>query len=216
MISIIRLLAQENREKTWDNFLDNLGFLKANIEGKGQLLYLTQRARHQDISLFVHVTDPNVIGDFISRDLSKIKDITSIWAIHLMKPLFFPLPKDTKDKIRFSITAKVFPANLDEVYQSLVKESPLNDIQMAYIAFTMHLFEESIIFSLLADDEESIKKHLRQNINNMTGILNTTAYRIAKTKPLISYEAWKNYATQHSIIPSWDVHSMIEGFQIQL
>ena len=214
MISIIRLKSQENRGRIWDSFLDSLDGFKGKIEGNGKLLYLTQRAKHQDISLFVHVSDPNALGEFIAKELSQINDITSIWVIHLMKPLFFPLPKDTREKTRFSITAKAYPAKLQEVYKSLVQLSGQREIQMAYIAYTMHLFEESLIFSMLANAEETLEKFLKQNVDQISGILQTNAFRIAKTKPLISYEEWKKYATQHAIVPSWDVDFMINNFQV--
>lgn len=214
MISIIRLQSQENREKIWDNFLANLDRLKDDIKGKGQLLYLSQRARHQDISLFVHASDSDAFGDFIAKKLCNIKDITSLWTIHLMKPLFFPLPKDTKGLTRFTITAKVFPSRLLEVYENLVKQSAHNEIKMAYIAFTFHLFEESLMFSLLAEEENTLERHIRDEVNGMPGILRTSVHRISKTKPLISYDEWKQYATRHSLVPSWDVSYMIENFQI--
>ena len=213
MISIIRLQAQENRDKTWDNFLENLNPLKKSIEGKGRLLYLSQRARHQDVSLFVHAADPNVLGDFIAKNLAQIKDLTSIWTIHLMKPLFFPIPKDTKDMIRFTITAKLFPSQLKEVYENLVRQSAHDHFPLAYIAFTFHLFEESVIFSLLTRNLDELERYVRETINKMPGILGTNSYLISRTKPLISYEEWKSYALEHSIIPNWDVNHMIESFQ---
>ncbi|MFC2160687.1 hypothetical protein ACFLRX_03430 [Acidobacteriota bacterium] len=214
MISLIRIQSQEKREKLWNNFLSHLDELKENLSGNGRLLYLSQRARHQDITLFVHVPDPNVLGNFISTDLSIIEDITSIWAINLMKPIFLPLPKDTKEKTRFSISVKVFPSKLTDVYESLFKQSFRDDLKMVYIAFTFHLFEESIIFSLLADNEETMEKHIRTVANKIPGVLQTRTHQISKTKPLISYEEWKSYATRHGIVPSWDERYMVEGFQI--
>jgi len=214
MISIIRMQSQEHREKIWDNILGNLDMLKNDMEEKGQLLYLTQRAKQQDVSLFIHVIDCNTIGDFITKDLCDIKDITSIWAIHMMKPLFFPLPKETENMTRFSITAKVFPSKLLEVYENLVKQHPQNEIKIAYIAFTFHLFAESIIFSLLADNVDSIEKYVKNNVDKMPGVIGTTINRISKTKPLISYDEWKKYALQQSIVPTWDSTHMIKNFQI--
>ena len=213
MISIIRLQAQENRDMTWDSFLENLDPLKNSLEGKGRLLYLSQRARHQDISLFVHAADPDVLGDFIALNLARLKDITSLWTIHLMKPVFFPIPKDTKDMTRFTITAKVFPSQLKEAYENLVKQSDHDLFPMAYIAFTFHLFEESVIFSLLTHDTAELERHLRNTIDKMPAILGTKSYLISRTKPLISYDEWKSYALEHSIIPSWDVNNMIESFR---
>ena len=214
MISLIRLKSQEKREKLWGNFLSHLDELKENLSGDGKLLYLSQRARHQDITLFVHVPNPDVIGDFISKNLSTIEDITSVWAINLMKPIFLPLPKDTKDKKRFTISVKVFPSKLTDVYEKLFKQSFHDDLKMVYIAYTFHLFEESIIYSLLAANEDEIEKHIRNVVRKIPGVLQTRTHQISKTKPLISYDEWKDYAIRYGIVPSWDDKYMVEGFQV--
>ena len=96
MISIVRLRSQERKEIICDSVMAHLEELQESIKGRGLLLYLTKRARHEDVSLFVHTADPDFLADFIAEDLSRIDHVTGIWAIHLIKPVFYPLPKDTK------------------------------------------------------------------------------------------------------------------------
>jgi hypothetical protein len=107
------------KEKICDSILSQLVDLQAGFSGNGQLLYLTKRVKHEDVSLFVHSTTPNVLGDFIVKHLSKIEHITGIWVINLIKPIFYPLPKDTRDMKRFSITLEVFPNKLHDVYEAI-------------------------------------------------------------------------------------------------
>jgi len=109
MISIVRLKSQERRERLFDYIFSQKDILQKGIEGKGRLLYLSKRAKHEDVSLFIHTLNPDVLGDFMADHLSKMEHVTDSWVINMIKPVFYPLPEDTKNMKRFSITLKNFP-----------------------------------------------------------------------------------------------------------
>ena len=198
MINIIRLQSQEQKEKICDVIMSRIDELQESIKGKGQLLYLSKRIKHKDVSLFVHTSDPSVLGDFIAEQLSKIESLTDIWIINMIKPVFFPLPKDTHDMKRYTITLRVFPTKLKDVYQ--------------YIAYTFHLFGDSIQISILADTEDALNKYLADVVNTLPGVLKTTVNEIERTRPLVSYDEWKRYSSHHGIVPAWDEELMVNQF----
>jgi len=213
MINIIRLKSQERKDRICDVIVSHVNNLQESIKGKGQLLYLSKRARHEDVSLFVHTTDPSVLGDFIVEHLNNIEHITDIWVINMIKPVFYPLPKDTSDMKRYMITLKVFPKTLKDVYQNIANTALLAGLKMAYIAYTFHLFGDSIQFSILAETEEVLNKYLTGTINKLPGVVNTTVNLIERTRPLVSYEEWKQYSSEHGLVLSWDEELMINQFQ---
>jgi len=213
MISIIRLKSQERKERICDYVMSQVNELQESIKGKGQLLYLSKRARHEDISLFIHMVDPDILGDFIAEHLNKIEDITGIWVINMIKPVFYPLPKDTKNMKRFAITMKVFPKNLKDVYQNIAASALPDGLKMAYIAYTFHLFGDCIQFSILAEEEETLNKYLTETVDKIPGVLSTTVNMIERTRPLVSYDKWKQYSSEYGIVPSWDEALMIKQFQ---
>lgn len=213
MITIIRLMSQEHRERICDSILSHKDELQKGIEGKGRLLYLSKRAKHEDVSLFIHTLDSDALGDFIADHLSKIEHITSTWVISLIKPVFYPLPRDTKDLKRFTITLKVFPKNLKDVYQNIATSALPKGFKMAYIAYTCHLFGDCIQFSILAEEEKALNKYLAEAVNKIPGVLKTTINLIERTWPLVSYSEWKQYSAEHEIVPSWNEEFMIHQFQ---
>src|SRR4030042_2773810 len=154
MISILRLHSQERKESICDSVMAHLDELQKSIEDRGQLLYLTKRARHEDVSLFIHTVDPDFLGDFIAEDLSRIDHVTGIWALTLIKPVLYPLPKDTRNMKRYAISLRVFTGSLKDVYQKLATAYLPAGLKMAYLAYTFHLFEDSLQLSLLAENEE--------------------------------------------------------------
>lgn len=215
MISIVRMQVQEKdrKERVWNHIVEEKEELQKTIEGGGRLLYLSERSNHEDLSLFLHLASPDVLADFIVNDLTKIQDITGIWVINLLKPMFFPLPKDTRNVKRYMLTVRVFPKKLGEVYENLAKMSLPKGLTMSYLAFTFRLFGHCIQFSLLAEEEETLRTYLSDVVDKMPGVLRTTVNVIERTKPLLSYEQWKQYAIKHWIVPSWDEEHMIGQFQ---
>jgi hypothetical protein len=212
MINIIRLQSQEQKEKICDVIMSRINELQNSIKGKGQLLYLSKRIKHKDVSLFVHTSDPSVLGDFIAEQLNKIESLTDIWVINMIKPVFFPLPKDTHDMKRYTITLKVFPTKLKDVYQYIAGSSLPENLKLAYIAYTFHLFGDSIQFSILADTEDALIKYLADVVNTLPGVLKTTVNEIERTRPLVSYDEWKRYSSHHGIVPAWDEELMVNQF----
>jgi len=84
---------------------------------------------------------------------------------------------------------------------------------MAYIAYTCHLFGDCIQFSILAEGEEALAKYVTEVVDKIPGVLNSTVNLIEMTRPLVSYDEWKQYSSKHGIVPSWDEELMINQFQ---
>ena len=214
MITLIRIKPQDKRRRICDEILAQKTELQESFAGMGRLLYLSKRAKHEDVSLIVHTVDPDALGDFISEHLNKIEHINDIWVVNLIKPVFYPLPKDTKNMKRFTITLKVCTDKLKSIYQNIAAAALPDDLKMAYIAYTFHLFGDSIQFSILAAREETVNAHLNEVVNRLPGVLKTTVSLIERTRPLVSYDEWKEYSAAHGIVPSWDEELMIQQFQV--
>lgn len=212
MIAIVRMKAREKRETLWEHVVSRVGNLQNRLGQDGRLLYLSQRAKHDDVSLFVHTARPEPLAALIANGLSKIEDLTDIWVINMLKPVFFPLPEDTGAMKRTAITVRVFPAHLVGVYESLSRAALPVGLLMAYLAYTFHLFGDCLQFSLLAQDEAALESYVAEKVKMLPGVLQTTLHPIAKTKPLVSYEEWREYSSRHSLVPSWNEGHMISQF----
>lgn len=51
----------------------------------------------------------DILEDFIAEHLNKIEHITGIWVINMIKPVFYPLPKDTKNMKKICHYHEGFP-----------------------------------------------------------------------------------------------------------
>jgi hypothetical protein len=232
MIAIIRMLSEEQGKKLrdfvvahktgsriWDYIIEHRDELQAAIEGKGHLLYLTRLAKiakRGDVSLLVHMSEPNELADFVANHLSKIEGVTSIWIINLFKPVFYPLPKDTKRFKRFAITVNTIPQLTSEVYNELANTAPPEGVIKTYLGYTFSAFGESVQFSLLAEHDEAVNNYISETVAKMPGVKRTHVFPIEMTRPLVSYDEWKEYSAKHSIVTSWDdghMMSQLENWQ---
>ncbi len=212
MIAIVRMKAQERAEGLWDNIVRHVEELQGRLQQQGRLLYLSRRAKHEDVSLFVHVTAPDVLGSLIADDLSKIEEVTDCWVINMLKPVFFPLPRDTSMMKRYVITLKVFPSNLASTYEDLLQPNLPPGNLMAYLALTCHLYGDSIQFSVLSEDDEQMDGFIDEKVRTMPGVLHATVNWVERTRPLVSYDEWKEYSDRHSLVQTWDDRFMINQF----
>ena len=213
MISIIIMQSQEKPERLWQDILDNREMLQCAFENKGRLLYLSKRVNYNEANLSVHVAEPNILGRFIAQNLAKIKEVTGIWVVNMLQPDFFPVPKDTRRMKRYIITLKIFPGRLDEVYKT-VSETDLPEwIKRIYVAYTFHLFNDCIQFSVLSDKEDiEFRKYINNAIDRIPGVLKSTVFEIEKTYPFITYEEWQEYASRYPFTVDWDEKNMIDQF----
>jgi len=212
MIVIIRIQAQEKPELLWNDVLLNKDRLQEALGAKGKILYLSKRCNYKEVSLFVHVADTNILGDFISGHLAKLESVTGIWLINMLKPVFHPLPKGAGQMKRYTITLKAYSPKLSEIYGALVNLPPVNDVSIGYLAYTCHLFGDCIQISLQASNGAGIQKYVDEVIGKVPGVLRTTLCEIEKTHPFVSYEEWQKYISANAVLVDWDDKHMMAQF----
>ncbi|MBI4712828.1 MAG: hypothetical protein HY762_05975 [Planctomycetes bacterium] len=232
MICIVRIQSQGQADAVWQEIVRQKDELQEALDNQGRLLYLSKRCKHNEASLFMHIADTNILGDFIARHLAKIRGVDAIWLINMLKPRFFPLPADARRRSeaesrrtsgmkRYTVTIKAYSPRLDEIYEQIANLPPAPacatadrpGITLGYLAYTFHLFGDSIQISLSGPDEASIKKYAQEVINNIPGVLGTTICEIEKTHPFISYQEWREYTGRLSTLMDWDEQHMVAQFE---
>ena len=213
MLYIIRIKAQENSQALWDDVLANAGRLQEALNDWGRMLYLSKRRNHDEVSLFLHMSDSRQLGDFMARYLAKLKGVTDLWLIHMLKPRFLPLAEDAGQTKRYAITLRVFPAQLSEVYEKIARLALPEGIRLGYVAYTMHLFGDSLQFSLLGRDAEKLASYLKSQVESIPGVLHMTVCEIERTHSFLSRPEWDRYVARLGTEVSWDAESMAEQFR---
>jgi len=209
MILIVRMSTDGDAKKLWSAIMDQKKSMQSALGKNGQLLYLTKRVDFNEASLFIHTKDFNSVINLLTEHLNILDEVSAIRIIHLLKPRFFPVPKDTYNLKRFTISLKVHPKSLKDVYKKLLNPNMPNGIRKVSYAFTFRNNNESLQYSLLAEDEESVGKFIAESIQSIDGIIKTEVHQAEKTKPFISYKEWLKYTSDGNDVPGW--HNYMEN-----
>ena len=203
MILIIRMSTEGDAKKMWSAIMEQKDSMQTALGKNGQLLYLTKRIEFNEANLYIHTDDFLSIINLITEHLSTVDEVSAISIIHLIKPWFFPVPKDTYNLKRFIISLKVHPKSLKDVYKKLLNPNLPEGIIKVYYAFTFQNNNEALQYSVLAEDEESAQKFIAKSIHSIDGIIETELHQAEKTKPFISYEEWLKYTSEGNDMPDW-------------
>jgi hypothetical protein len=168
-------------------------------------MYITKREKHEDTSLFIHSDNPNCFGDFVEKVLAPIPDVKDIWMFNLLNMKFFYIQESILDKWqRFVVTIKAPPNKFHEIYNKLKKLKPIDTAAPVYIAYTFHMFGDSIMLSFMAKHEKYAKGYVNEYINCIPGVLRSTTTAIMKEERLTSPESWKLYV-KSNLLPREDI-----------
>lgn len=202
MLAIVRIKMRDGSDLLWDYVLENKDKIEKEFNGQAKLMYITKRARQEDTSLFISAENPDVLGNFIAKRVSTIEGADKIWIINLMGMKFFKIPeKLLMEWQRAVVTIRAYPNRFAGIYSAISKLAPTSDAAPVYIAYTFHLFEDSLMFSLIAKDVKGVQQYLESNIKDLPGIFGYTTNFIEKQQRLASKNHWKDYV-RANLLPS--------------
>jgi hypothetical protein len=200
MLAIVRIKTRNGNDVIWDYITKNHHELEKGYDNCVEIMYMTKRDKYEDTSLFLHSGDPNCIGDFIAKIIAPIPGVDEIWMLNMMNMRFFFLDNSLLDKWeRYVVTIRTKPNKFEETYNTISKLKPSSSAAPVYLAYTFHLYGDSIMFSLIADDKESAEKYVNDHIKVLPDVFRTHLTSIQKQVRLTTPESWKIYVKTNLI-----------------
>ncbi|UCF08009.1 MAG: hypothetical protein JSW28_10275 [Thermoplasmata archaeon] len=194
MLAIVRVKMRNGNNDLWNYIVENDNTIESEFNGEAKLMYITRRARHEDTSLFIHAKNPDVLGKFVADNIAAIEGVDKIWMVNLMGMRFFRIPEKLLDEWqRLIVTVRVYPCKYSEVYNSISRLPQTQDVAPVYLAYTFHLYGDSLMFSLVSKDLSSVQDYIQENIKNLPGVSGHTTTVIEKQQRLAPKEDWKEY-----------------------
>jgi len=168
-------------QKMWWAIVEQKESLQYTLVNKGQLIYLSKRADHNEVNLYVHSIDSNLITDLLINHLGPIKEVSDLSVYHLFRPRFFPIPKDNSDMKHGIANVKVEPQHFSQVYKKLLRPNVPEGIRKVYDAFVFQQNGWDMQYSILANDDDSMQYFVTENIRTIEGVVQTEVHMIEKT-----------------------------------
>ncbi|MFQ6106135.1 MAG: hypothetical protein ACE5QF_00900 [Thermoplasmata archaeon] len=178
-----------NLKKLWEHVLAN----HKDWDGSNcQIVYMTHRHMREDISLFVYGEDMNDISEFALAHLAPLTYVRSLRFISLMNPRFFPIPKDTFQRLeRYTLAISCEPRHLTSVYDTLSRYKGTESVVPNYLAYTLSGGEGDLLASYSTKGESTMRKFVDRYIRPLDGVTDVSTTRISRTKRLVSAAEWK-------------------------
>jgi DNA-binding Lrp family transcriptional regulator len=218
MMIIVRLSPKSDLNKIW-NYVEN-HIIKEDTTKYVTPLYATQAEGMMSVGVIFDVKDPDNIAHFLTENLAKCDECHHTKTISLMKPVFFPIPKNRPKNIyRYIIRIYTHPGYYKRIYDFLVNYQYSFNLFPIYISYT--LGDEDIMMNVAADSPETMNTFLREKIRNLEGADSVLFYPVVKAKrfaPLekLIEEQQKHLTDKAKIIPEseMDKHfDWVEDFE---
>ena len=178
MMIIARLYPKMDLNKVW-NYVENE--IAKESTDLVTPLYATQTEGMMSVGVIFDVKDLDNIAHFLTENVAKCDDVHHTKTISLMKPVFFPIPKEKPDNIqRYVIRIYTHPKNYGEIYNYLIDYNYPFNLFPIYISYS--LGDEDIIMNVAADSDVTVNNFLREKIRTMDGVDSSSFYPVVKAK----------------------------------
>lgn len=189
MMVIVRIFPSGELDESWNKVLENLDKLS---DMYCTPLYLSQREEENLMTLIYDVRDPDHIADIVVRNIPLLLHPEKTRTITLLRPVFFPAPRDRPPSLeRYQVALKGRCGELENIFNHILHLDYPNDVFPTYAAYSFG--EDDILTSMLSTDTGRLGQFLRDNLESQKGILSVTIGHISRSKRVAPSEMWKRY-----------------------
>ena len=185
MMIVVRLAPKSDLSKIWDYVEKSV--LKEEASKYVTPLYATQAEGMMSVAIIFDVKEIDDISHFVTESLSKCDECHHSSTISLMKPIFFPIPKNRPQIIqRYVIRIYTHAKYYKKVYDYLIDYDYPNNLFPIYISYS--LGDEDIVMNIAADSKQTAMDFVRKKIRNLEGADTVLLYPVVKAKRFASLE----------------------------
>jgi hypothetical protein len=189
MMLIVRVYPKKDLKDSWDCLLSDLG--KISNENCTPL-YISQQEEKDFMSIIFDVKDADAFADVLVKRIPPAADSGKTRTITLLKPVFFPAPKDRIPQLeRYQVAVKVTSEELHNVFNHTIHLDYSSDLFPTYAAYSFG--EDDILMSMLSVSRDRIRAFVKDRIESQKGVVSVDVARISMSRRLAPTEMWRKY-----------------------
>jgi hypothetical protein len=189
MMILLRIFPKQDLSDSWSRALANL----EKISNKDCTpLYASQQEEKDFMSMMYDVKDIDSFADVLVKDIPSAANSEKTRTITLLKPVFFPAPKDRPEQLeRYQVAIRVASDELNNVFNHTVHLDYPVDLFPTYAAYSFG--EDDILLSVLSISRDKVRAFVKEKIESQEGVLGVDIARINVSKRLAPLEMWRRY-----------------------
>ena len=189
MMVVVRIFPTGDLEQSWNRVLENLESL-SNMYCTP--LYLSQREEENFMTLIYDVKDADHFADVVVKNIPALLHPEKTRTITLLRPVFFPAPKDRPPNLeRYQVAVRGRCGELENIYNHILHLEYPRDAFPTYAAYSFG--EDDILTSMLSTSRERLQQFLRVNLEPQRGVTKVVVGHIDRSKRVAPTEMWKKY-----------------------
>lgn len=200
MMIILRIFPKQDLSDSWSRALANL----ERISNKDCTpLYASQQEEKDFMSVMYDVQDVNSFADVLVRGIPSAANSEKTRTITLLKPVFFPAPKDRPEQLeRYQVALRVASEELNNVFNHTLHLDYPVDLFPTYAAYSFG--EDDILVSMLSISRDKVRAFVKEKIESQEGVLGVDVARISMSKRLAPLEMWRRYREDKYLFKPYD------------
>lgn len=189
MMIIVRIFPKGDLNESWDRIINN----SESISNEHCTpLYLSQQEEKNFMSLIYDIKDADRFADILVKKIPSALQAEKTRTITLLKPVFFPAPKDRPLNLeRYQVAVRVSSDKLEDVFNHILVLGYPRDVFPTYAAYSFG--EDDILTSMLSISRDKLREFARENLEPQKGVVSVEVGRINMSKRLAPTEMWKKY-----------------------
>jgi len=189
MMILLRIFPKQDLSDSWSRALAN----SEKISNKDCTpLYASQQEEKDFMSIMYDVKDIDSFADVLVTSIPSAVNSKKTRTITLLKPVFFPAPKDRPEQLeRYQVAIRAASDELNNVFNHTVHLAYPVDLFPTYVAFSFG--EDDILMSMLSVSRDRVRAFVKEKIESQEGVLGVEIARIDMSKRLAPLEMWRRY-----------------------
>ena len=186
---LLRVFPTGQLNQAWNDVLRNVEGLSNELSTP---LYLSQQEEKNFLTIIYDVQDADRFGDILVNGIPSMLKPEKTRTITLLKPVFFPAPKERPANLeRYQVALRTSTNELENVFRHLLYLNYPKDVFPTYVAYSFG--EDDILISMLSIGRHRIEEFIAQNVRSEPGVAHVEVTRINMSKRLAPPGMWKDY-----------------------
>ena len=200
MMLIVRVFPKNDLKDSWNKVLINL---RTMTDECCTPLYISQQEEKDFMSIMFDVKDIDAFADVLVKKIPSAADSVRTRTITLLKPVFFPAPKDRPSNLeRYQVSLRTASNELHDVFNHTVHLDYSSDVFPTYAAYSFG--EDDVLLSMLSVSRDRIKRFVKDNIESQKGVLSADIARINISMRVAPTEMWRKYRENKYLFKPYD------------
>ena len=189
MMILLRIFPKQDLSDSWRRALAN----SDDITNKDCTpLYASQQEEKDFMSIMYDVKDIDSFAEVLVSKIPLAVNSKKTRTITLLKPVFFPAPKDRPEQLeRYQVAIRVASDEVNNVFNRILHLNYPVNLFPTYAAYSFG--EDDILVSMLSISRDKLRAFVKEKIESQQGVLSVDIARIDMSKRLAPLEMWRRY-----------------------